>query len=91
MAKSSPPRFLLFTIQWAQFALTGSQLLTNNYTERLIQHDYQRLVISEKLGKQQYGGKKGVGTEHLLITMIDRNKNVLDEPEKNMVVICSYD
>ena len=47
--------------------------------------------ISEKLGKQQYGGKKGVGTEHLPITMIDRIKKVLDDPEKNMVVLCSYD
>ena len=27
--------------------------------------------ISDKLSKTQYGGKKGVGTEHLLVSMID--------------------
>ena len=32
--------------------------------------------ISHKLSVQQYGGKKGTGTEHLLVTMIDRIKQL---------------
>ena len=47
--------------------------------------------ISDMLSKTQYGGKKGVGTEHLLINMIDRIKQLQDDPEKLVVVLNSYD
>ena len=47
--------------------------------------------ISHKLSKQQYGGKKGVGTEHLMVTLIDRIRKLLDHPEKLIVILSSYD
>ena len=47
--------------------------------------------ISPHLSKRQYGGKKGVGTEHLIITMIDRIKQLQDDPEKYAVFLNSYD
>ena len=52
----------------------------------LIQKD-----ISCNLSKTQYGGKKGIGTEHLLINMIDQIRKYQDEPEKLTVVLNSYD
>ena len=47
--------------------------------------------ISEKLNVRQYGGKKGVGTEHLIVTLIDRIKKLLDHPDKLIVMLSSYD
>ena len=47
--------------------------------------------ISDKLNKKQYGGKKGVGTEHLIVAMIDRSRKLLDDPEIVIVVLNSYD
>jgi hypothetical protein len=47
--------------------------------------------ISSKLSKKQYGGKKGIGTEHLIVTMIDRIKQLQDDPEKFTVILNSYD
>jgi hypothetical protein len=52
----------------------------------LIQKD-----ISCNLSKTQYGGKKGIGTEHLLINMIDQIRKYQDDPEKLTVVLNSYD
>ena len=47
--------------------------------------------ISDKLSKRQYGGKKGIGTEHLLVTMIDRIKMLLEDSKVYAVVLSSYD
>ena len=47
--------------------------------------------ISDKLSKTQYGGKKGVGTEHLLVSMIDTIRKYQDDPEHLSVVMNSYD
>ena len=47
--------------------------------------------ISDNLNKRQYGGKKGVGTEHLIVTMIDRIRKLQDNPEKLSVILNSYD
>ena len=47
--------------------------------------------ISDKLSRKQFGGKKGVGTEHLIVSLIDRIKMLLDDPEKVVVVLSSYD
>jgi hypothetical protein len=47
--------------------------------------------ISEKLNKTQYGGKKGVGTEHLIVKMVDRIRKLQDTPEKVPVIVKSYD
>ena len=47
--------------------------------------------ISHKLSKIQLGGKKGVGTEHLIVSLIDIIKMLLDDPEKGVVVHSSYD
>ena len=47
--------------------------------------------ILTKLNKTQFGGKKGVGTEHLIVAMIDRIKQVQDDPEKLAIILNSYD
>ena len=47
--------------------------------------------ISKNLSKRQYGGKKGVGTEHLIVTLVDKIKNILDNPESDAVILNSYD
>jgi hypothetical protein len=47
--------------------------------------------ISQKLSKRQYGGRKGVGTEHLIVSLIDRIRQLQDNPEKVAVVLSSYD
>ena len=44
-------------------------------------------AISDMLSKTQYGGKKGVGTEHLLVNIIDKIKQLQDNPEKQVVVL----
>ena len=47
--------------------------------------------ISVRMDKRQYGGKKGTGTEHLIVTLLDRIKKSLDDPEKLAVILNSYD
>jgi hypothetical protein len=47
--------------------------------------------ILTKLNKTQFGGKQGVGTEHLIVAMIDRIKQVQDDPEKLAIILNSYD
>ena len=47
--------------------------------------------ISHKLSVQHNGRKKGTGTEHLLVTMIDRIKQLQDNPDTPTVILSSYD
>ena len=47
--------------------------------------------VSHKMSARQYGGKKGVGTEHLLVKLIDRIKKLLDDPNTPVVILSSYD
>ena len=47
--------------------------------------------IENKMNKTQYGGKKGVGTEHLIVELIDRIRKAQDDPEKLAVIMNSYD
>ena len=47
--------------------------------------------ILTNLNKTQFGGKKVVGTEHLIVAMIDRIKQVQDDPEKLAIILNSYD
>ena len=47
--------------------------------------------ISHKLNKRQFGGKKGIGTEHPIIAFIDRIKQALDDPEKVAIILKAYD
>ena len=47
--------------------------------------------IAEKLSKTQFGGKKGVGTEHLMVKMLDRIQKLLDNHDQVAVVLKSYD
>ena len=47
--------------------------------------------ISHKLSTRQFGGEKGIGTEHLIIQLIDRIKMALDDPKKIAVILKSYD
>ena len=55
---------------------------TSDYS-KIFEHFLLEFVhedISKKLSKRQYGGKKGVGTEHLIVTLLDRVKKLLDDP-----------
>ena len=47
--------------------------------------------ISKNLSKRQFGGKKGVGTEHLIIALVDKIKKALDNPECDAAILSSYD
>jgi hypothetical protein len=66
---------------------------TSDYS-KIFEHQLLEWIlndISSKLDKRQYGGRKGVGTEHLLITLIDRIKQALDKPESLSMILSSYD
>ena len=61
---------------------------------KIFQHFILKFIqsdISDKLSKTQYGGKTGVGTEHLLISMIDQIKKYQDDPDHLSVIMNSYD
>ena len=53
--------------------------------------EYVHQDITHKLNNRQYGGKQGVGTEHLVVTLLNRIKKLLDDPENLTVVLSSYD
>ena len=66
---------------------------TSDYSQ-IFEHfllEYILKDISSKLSKRQYGGRKGVGTEHLLVTMMDRIQHLLEDPETFAVLLSSYD
>jgi hypothetical protein len=66
---------------------------TSDYS-KIFEHFLVKYVqedISEKLSKRQYGGKRGVGTEHLVVGLLDRILKLLDDPEKFAVILSSYD
>ena len=66
---------------------------TSDYS-KMLKHFLLKFVhqdISDKLSKRQYGGRKGVGTEHLIVSLLDRIMNLLDDPDKLAVVLSSYD
>ena len=66
---------------------------TSDYS-KIFEHFLLELILEDiktNLNKTQYGGKKGVGTEHLIVKLIDRIKQLQDNPEKMAVVLKSYD
>ena len=66
---------------------------TSDYS-KIFEHFLIQLInkdISDNLNKTQYGGKKGVGTEHLLVNMIDRIRKLQDDPEQIAIILSSYD
>ena len=46
-------------------------------------------IFYDKL--RQYGGKKGIGAEHLTVTLIDQIRKYQDDHEKLLVILNSYD
>ena len=46
--------------------------------------------ISDNLSASQYGGKKGTGTEHVIVNFVDRILQMLDQNDKSAVIV-SYD
>ena len=46
--------------------------------------------IENKMNKTQYGGKKGVGTDHLIVELLDRIRKAQDDSENLAVIINSY-
>ena len=47
--------------------------------------------IGEKININQFAGKKGVGTEHLMVLMVDRVQSLLDRPGMSAVVLAAVD
>ena len=47
--------------------------------------------IRKSLNINQFAGKKGVGTEHMIVCMVDRIKSLLDKPGMRAVVAASTD
>ena len=42
-----------------------------------------------KLGLQKFAGKKGIGTEHMIVALIDRVKFLLDKYPDHSAIIAS--
>ena len=42
--------------------------------------------IADNMNLSQYGGKKGVGTEHMIVNLVDRILKLLDGPESTAVI-----
>ena len=47
--------------------------------------------IDKKININQFAGRKGVGTEHLIVMMMDRVLKLLDNPGKTAVVMGAVD
>ena len=47
--------------------------------------------ISAKMDLNQFAGKKGVGTEHLIVALMDRVLSLLDKPGMRAVVATAVD
>ena len=48
--------------------------------------------IAENVSFSQFGGKKDIGAEHMIVCMVDRILKLLDTPETRIAVISSqYD
>ena len=47
--------------------------------------------IGDKLDINQFAGKTGVGTEHMIVWMMDRVQKLLDKPGMSAVVSASVD
>ena len=47
--------------------------------------------ICVKLGLQQFAGKKGTGTEHMIVALIDRIKFLLDKYQGSAVIMAGID
>ena len=45
--------------------------------------------IEEKMDKSQFGGRKGSGTEHLIVCFVDRVLKLLDSPVSKTAVIAA--
>ena len=58
--------------------------LTENFLKDMIIED-----IGEKLDMSQYGGRKGVGTEHLIVGFIDRVLKLLDSTRERTAVLAA--
>ena len=66
---------------------------TSDYS-KIFEHFLLEFVLEDigtKMSKRQYGGKKGVGTEHLIVTLIDRISKLLEDPKNPVVILSSYD
>ena len=47
--------------------------------------------IDKKIHINQFAGRKGMGTEHLLVMMVDRVKKLLDRPGMSTMVATAVD
>ena len=66
---------------------------TSNFSKifELFLRDWVTEDIGSKIDKKQFAGKKGIGTEHLIIKLMDRVLSLLDKPGMRAVVQASVD
>ena len=60
-----------------------------NRLNRLIRPN--RLNISDNLSPSQYGGKRGTGTEHVIVNFVDRILQMLERYEKSTAIVSYAD
>ena len=54
--------------------------------------DFMMEDIGHKIDLSQYGGRKGVGTEHMIVALVDRVLALLDtHPDKSAVILSGVD
>jgi hypothetical protein len=54
--------------------------------------DFMMEDIGHKIDLSQYGGRKGVGTEHMIVALVDRVLSLLDQhPDKSAVILSGVD
>ena len=67
---------------------------TSDYNKVLesFMKDFIMEDIGNKIDLSQYGGKKGVGTEHMIVALVDRVLALLDtHPDKSAVILSGVD
>ena len=47
--------------------------------------------ISMTIDLKQYAGRKGTGTEHMIVCLVDRVKSLLDKPGMTAVIAAAVD
>ena len=66
---------------------------TSDYSklfEKIIM-DWVIVDMGENLGLQQFAGKKGTGTEHMIVAMMDRVKYLLDKHPNGAIIASGID
>ena len=49
------------------------------------------MIIKSAMDRNQFAGRKGVGTEHMIVAMMDRVLSLLDKPGMRAVIAAAVD